>query len=151
MQIDGYVQALREDLARVAAVGDESTARAAELLAVALESSLGRRLQEALAEAALELSGQLEEGRVEVRVAGGDPELVYVKETAPVHTEATDEASTARITLRLPDSLKSRLEAAAASSGLSLNTWLVQALARAVEPRPSSGGHRRRLTGYGRS
>src|SRR5438132_1646622 len=42
MQIDGYVQALREDLARVAAVGDESTARAAELLAVALESALGR-------------------------------------------------------------------------------------------------------------
>ena len=151
MQIDGYVQALREDLARVAAVGDESTARAAELLAVALESSFGRRLQEALAEAALELSGQLEEGRVEVRVAGGDPELVYVNEAMPVPAEATDEASTARITLRLPESLKSRLEAAAAASGLSLNTWLVQALARAVEPRPSSGGHRRRLTGYGRS
>jgi hypothetical protein len=151
MQIDGYVQAVREDLARVAAVGDESTARAAELLAVALESSLGRRLQEALAEAALELSAQLEEGRVEVRVAGGDPELVYVKETAPVQTEATDEASTARITLRLPESLKSRLESAAASSGLSLNTWLVQALTRSVEPRPSTGGHRHRLTGYGRS
>ena len=151
MQIDGYVQALREDLARVAAVGDESTARAAELLAVALESSLGRRLQEALAEAALELSGQLEEGRVEVRLAGGDPELVYVKETVPAQAEATDEASTARITLRLPESLKSRLEAAAAASGLSVNTWLVQALTRAVEPRPQSGGDRRRLTGYGRS
>ena len=151
MQIDGYVQAVREDLARVAAVGDESTARAAELLAVALESSLGRRLQEALAEAALELSGQLEEGRVEVRVAGGDPELVYVKETVPAQAEATDEASTARITLRLPESLKSRLEAAAAASGLSVNTWLVQALTRAVEPRPQSGSHRRRLTGYGRS
>ena len=151
MQIDGYVQAVREDLARVAAVGDETTARAAELLAVALESSLGRRLQEALAEAALELSGQLEEGRVEVRVAGGDPELVYVSETVPVQAEATDEASSARITLRLPESLKSRLEAAAAASGLSVNTWLVQALTRAVEPRPASGGHRRRLTGYGRS
>ena len=151
MQIDGYVQAVREDLARVAAVGDETTARAAELLAVALESSLGRRLQEALAEAALELSGQLEEGRVEVRVAGGDPELVYVSETVPVQAEATDEASSARITLRLPESLKSRLEAAAAASGLSVNAWLVQALTRAVEPRPASGGHRRRLTGYGRS
>jgi hypothetical protein len=151
MQIDGYVQAVREDLARVAAVGDESTARAAELLAVALESSLGRRLQEALAEAALELSGQLEEGRVEVRVAGGDPELIYVRETVPAQAEATDEASTARITLRLPESLKSRLEAAAAASGLSVNTWLVQALTRAVEPRPPSGGHPRRLTGYGRS
>jgi HicB family len=151
MQIDGYVQALREDLARVAAVGDESTARAAELLAVALESSFGRRLQEALAEAALELSPQLEDGRVEVRVAGSDPELVYVNETVPVQAEATEEASTARITLRLPESLKSRLEAAAAASGQSVNTWLVQALSRAVEPRPTTGGHGRRLTGYGRS
>jgi hypothetical protein len=151
MQLDGYVQALREDLARVAAVGDESTARAAELLAVALESSLGRRLQEALAEAALELSAQLEDGRVEVRVAGGDPELVYVNETVTAPAETTDEASTARITLRLPESLKSRLETAAAASGLSVNTWLVQALNRALEPRPPAGGNRRRLTGYGRS
>jgi hypothetical protein len=151
MQIDGYVQALREDLARVAAVGDESTARAAELLAVALESAFGRRLQEALAEAALELSSQLDDGRVEVRVAGGDPELVYVNETVAPPAETTDEASTARITLRLPESLKSRLETAAAASGLSVNTWLVQALNRAVEPRPPAGGNRRRLTGYGRS
>src|SRR5690349_816184 len=104
MQIDGYVQALREDLSRVAAVGDESTARAAELLAVALESSLGRRMQEALAEAALELSAQLDEGTVEVRVAGGDPELVYIRELAPAPAETTDGASTARITLRLPES-----------------------------------------------
>jgi len=151
MQLDGYVEALRGDLVRVAAVGDESTARAAELLAVALESSFGRRLQEALAEAALELSPQLEDGRVEVRVVGGDPELVYVNEAMPVQAEPTDEASTARITLRLPETLKSRLEAAAATSGQSVNTWLVQALSRAVEPRPTTGGHRRRLTGYGRS
>src|SRR5690242_15333249 len=151
MQLDGYVQALREDLARVAAIGDDQTARSAELLAVALEPSLARRLQEALAEAALELSAQLEDGRVEVRVAGGDPELVYVDEGVAVATEATDEASTARITLRLPESLKSRLEAAAATSGQSVNTWLVQALSRALEPRPTAGGHRRRLTGYGRS
>ena len=70
MQIDGYIQALREDLARIAAVGDESTARAAELVAVALESALGRRLMEALGEAALELSTQLDGGRGEVRFAG---------------------------------------------------------------------------------
>ena len=151
MQLDGYVQALREDLSRVAAVGDESTARAAELLAVALESSLGRRMQEALAEAALELSAQLEEGTVEVRVAGGDPELVYIREAAPLPTETSDEASTARITLRLPESLKTRLEAAAAANGLSVNTWLIQALTRALEPRPPAGGGRRRLTGYGRT
>ncbi|MDX6467438.1 MAG: hypothetical protein QOI27_2478 [Gaiellaceae bacterium] len=152
MQIEAYVQALRDDLARVAAVGDESTARAAELVAVALEASLGRRLQEALGEAALELSGQLDSGRVEVRIAGGDPELVFVRDDdgrAP--TEAADEAFTARITLRLPESLKARLEAAANREGVSVNTWLVQMLQNAAEPRGHSSGSRRRLTGYGRS
>ena len=152
MQIDGYVQTLREDLARVAAVGDESTARAAELLSVALESALGRRLLEALGEAALELNAQLEDGRVEVRFAGGDPELVLVRDEGAAPAEPADEAFAARISLRLPESLKGRLETAAARDGVSLNTWLVQALTRAAEPRPSSGGSsRRRLTGYGRS
>lgn len=146
----GYVQALRGDLARVAAVGDESTARAAELLAVALESSLGRRLQEALAEAALELSAQLEHGRVEVRVAGGDPELVYVdSDAAPRAVEPADEVFSARITLRLPESLKSRLEAAAAANGVSVNAWLVQTVNRVLELRPSTAGGGR-LTGNGR-
>jgi len=152
MQIDGYVQALREDLARVAAVGDESTARAAELLSVALEASAGRRLLEALGEAALELNGQLDSGRVEVRFAGGDPELVYVRDEEAAPAEQADEAFTARITLRLPETLKNRLDGAASQSGVSVNTWLVQVLVRALEPRtPSSGGSRRRLTGYGRS
>ena len=150
MQIDGHVQALREDLARVAAVGDESTGRAAELLALALEPSIGRRLQEALAEAALELTAQLENGRVEVRISGGDPELVLVHDEA-TGPEPVDEAYTARITLRLPESLKVRVEAAASREGASVNTWLVQALQRAAEPRRPSGGSRNRLTGYGRS
>jgi predicted HicB family RNase H-like nuclease len=150
MQVDDYVQAVCEDLARVAAVGDESTARAAELLAVALESSLGRRLQEALAEVALELSAQLEQGSVEVRLAGGDLELVHVNDAGPAPAEAADEVFSARITLRLPETLKSRLEAAAATNGVSVNTWLVQALDRVLQPRPSTGGSRR-LTGYGRS
>ena len=65
--------------------------------------------------------------------------------------EPVDEAFSARITLRLPESLKVRIEAAAARDGASVNTWLVQALQRAVEPRRSSGPGRNRLTGYGRS
>ena len=150
MQIEGYVQALREDLVRIAAVGDESTARAAELIAMALESSVGRRFQEALGEAALELSGQLESGRIEVRVAGGDPELVYVADEEAT-AEPADEAFTARITLRLPESLKNRLVALAGAHGLSVNTLIVQVLSRGAEPRTPSGGNRRRLTGYGRS
>jgi hypothetical protein len=152
MQIDGHVQALREDLARIAAVGDESTARAAELLSVALESAVGRRLLEALGEAALELNSQLDSGRVEVRFAGSDPELVYIPDEEAAPAEPADEAFTARITLRLPESLKTRLDAAAALHGMSVNTWLVNVLQRTLETRPTtSSGSRRRLTGYGRS
>ena len=151
MQIEGYVQALQEDLARVAAVGDESTARAAELLALALESALGRRLQQALAEAALELSTQLDEGSVEVRFAGGDPELVYVP-AEPAASGPADEALSARITLRLPERLKARIDQAAADGGVSVNAWLVAALSRTLDPKaPASAVNRYRLSGYGRS
>ncbi|MGN6475562.1 MAG: toxin-antitoxin system HicB family antitoxin [Mycobacteriales bacterium] len=148
MQLDGYVQLVREDLSRIAAVGDEATARAAELLSIALESALARRLQEALAEAALELSDQLEQGSVELRMSGSDPELVYVGPQPSA--EAADEAFDARITLRLPDRLKTRVDDAAAAAGLSVNTWLVQALGRLLDSRPATTGQRR-LTGYGRA
>ena len=152
MQIDGTIQALREDLARVAALGDENTSRAAELLSAAIESSLGRRLQDVLAEAALELNDQLESSHVEVRVSGHDLQLVLVREDGTV-PEPADEAFSARITLRLPESLKQRVESAAAREGASVNTWLVQALQRSVESQShrSTSGSRNRLTGYGRT
>src|SRR5579884_3994163 len=151
MQLEAHVEALRADLARVAAVGDESTARAAELLAIALESSLTQRLQDVLTEAALDISSQLPQGRAEVRLLGGEPELVYVEDLGPERTEPADEAYGARITLRLPESLKSRIETTAAASGVSVNTWLVRALTRALERRSPSSAGGRRLTGYGRS
>ena len=117
MQIDSHINALREELQRVASLGDEKTARAAELLSVALESSLARRLQDILAEAALELNSQLADGHVEIRIAGRDLELVVVREdgSAP---EAADEAFSARITLRLPESLKQRIESSAPARAL---------------------------------
>jgi uncharacterized protein (DUF1778 family) len=151
MQLDAHVEALREDLVRVAAVGDESTARAAEVLAVALDPAFGRRFLEALSEAALELSAQLERGRVEVRITAGEPELVYVPEPAPELVDAGEGAFDARITLRLPESLKSRVEAAAAAGGVSVNTWLVQALGRLLAPQSSAVVSRHRLSGFGRS
>jgi HicB family len=152
MQIDGYIQALREDLVRVASLVYETTSRAAELLSVAIEASLARRLQDVLAEAALELNAQLDAAHVEVRIAGRDPELVLVREDGTV-PEAVDEAFSARITLRLPESLKQRVESAASREGASVNTWLVQALQRSLESKSnrSSSSSRNRLTGYGRS
>jgi hypothetical protein len=151
MQIDGHIQALREDLGRVAALGDEAAARAAELLSVAIESSLARRIQDVLAEAALELNSQLDEAHVEVRIAGRDPELVFVREGG-AEPEPVDEALSSRITLRLPDALKRRVEEAASREGISVNTWIVRSLVReAGASRRSSSGSRNRLTGSGRN
>src|SRR4051794_14451191 len=112
MQIDGHITALREELQRVASLGDENTARAAELISMALESSLARRLQDILAEAALELNSQLDDGHVEIRIAGRDPELVLVRDDGS-SPEPADEVFSARITLRLPESLKQRIESSA--------------------------------------
>lgn len=150
METARFTAALERDLAAVAAVGDDATAAAAERLIGALRSSAGMRLLETLGEAALEVSAQLPEGHVEVRLAGADPQLVYVgAEPADVPAVAADDGLNARITLRLPESLKTELEAAAAREGVSLNTWLVRALARSTAPPARRSGNR--LIGYGRN
>ena len=50
-------------------------------------------------------------------------------------TAIADEGGSARINLRMPDTLKSRVEAAALREGRSVNSWLVRAAAAALEPR----------------
>jgi hypothetical protein len=150
MQMAPYIEALQSDLAEIAALGDEATAQAAQRLSLALRSSLGLRILDALTEAALELSSQIPTGHVEVRLAGQDPTLVFVAEQQDEPPASEDDQS-ARITLRLPESLKARVDAAAAREGVSVNTWLVRALSRAVSsPRPSIRVGNR-LTGFGRS
>ncbi|MFJ6696571.1 toxin-antitoxin system HicB family antitoxin [Streptomyces sp. NPDC091272] len=52
----------------------------------------------------------------------------------------TEENGTSRINLRLPAHLKTRAEEAAGHEGLSLNAWLVRAVASAVEPGAGPSG-----------
>ncbi len=97
------------------------------------------------------MSERLPNGHVEVRLAGTEPTLVYVEEEEDAAAAPTpDEGLSARITLRLPEPLKARIEEAAAREGISVNTWLVRALSRSLSagPRRSVGS---RLTGYGKS
>jgi hypothetical protein len=98
---------------------------------------------EALTEAAGELNHQLPNGQVEVRLAGPDIELIYTGETEPTH--APDNALDARITLRLPESLKTQVERSAAAEGASVNAWIVRALAGNVDRKRTVGN---RLTGF---
>jgi len=75
---------------------------------------------------------------------------VYVESPEEAPQPAGEEGLSARITLRLPEQLKATIELAATREGVSVNAWLVRALARSVSsPRRRQSG--RRLTGYGKS
>ncbi|MFB7882825.1 toxin-antitoxin system HicB family antitoxin [Microbacterium sp. NPDC056057] len=149
MQIATHVEELQRQLAAAAGPDDsEITAR----LAAALEPAVRLAILEALSEAAGEITRELAPGSVDVRLRGRDVDFVVARPRPEPATEvaanpsgpvvlaaaASDDPddATARTTLRLPDSLKARAEAAATAEGLSLNTWLVRAVAAAVEPAP---------------
>ena len=150
MNVAAYVEALQQDLANVAGIGDEAVAEAARRIATALESSLRLRLTDALGEAAAELTNQLPDGHVEVRVSAGEPELVYVPDPGAPPPSGLEDL-TARITLRLPETLKTIVDAAAQEAGVSANTWLLQQITRSADPKRRNQPGGRRMTGYGRS
>ena len=150
MNVAAYVEALQQDLANVAGIGDEAVAEAARRIAAALESSLRLRLTDALGEAAAELTNQLPDGHVEVRISAGEPELVYVPDPGAPPPSGLEDL-TARITLRLPETLKSIVDAAAQEAGVSANTWLLQQITRSADPKRRNQPGGRRMTGYGQS
>jgi hypothetical protein len=113
-----------------------------------------------LSEVAAELSAELPDGRVEIRVAGDDVDLAYVEDAAAGRVGGDgpagegegdrDRDMSARITLRLSESLKARVEEGAAREGISVNAFIVRTLehgASGEHRRKSYGGNR--LRGYG--
>lgn len=139
MDITQFVDELRRDLNVAAQAGSEDVRAAAERLTTALDSSVRLTLMDALSQAASEITNELQGTSVEVRLKGREP--IFVVVGAATEARATQEESAesaedfdfegdetvARITLRLPESLKSRAEELAAKRGQSLNTWLVNA------------------------
>lgn len=145
MQITNYVEELQRQLLNAAAAGGPEAQETAERLAAALDAAARLAVLEALSEAAGEITRELAPGSVDVRLRGRDVEFVVATPSAePVVSSAsapreepedTDDGPTSRTTLRLPDSLKARAEAAATAEGVSLNTWFVRAVGAALEPR----------------
>jgi hypothetical protein len=152
-----YVDQLRRELVASAELGGDEARALAERLTGPLEASLRLALLSALSAAAEEITSQLAPGSVDVRMRGGDigfvvtpapaPERHDVPEPAPAPTPAPaaegDEAATARITLRLPEQLKARIEDAAGRAGFSVNTWLVRAVSQGLEGAGPSADSRR--------
>lgn len=143
-----FIEAIQNDLREIAALGDEQLAEVGERLVAALRSSASLRLLDVLGEATLEISSQLPSGHVELRMAGQNAEFVFVPDEEPDERPAASaEDGAARISLRLSESLKTSVEAAAAKDGVSVNTWIVRKLSRAVAggtPQRTS----KRITGF---
>jgi hypothetical protein len=141
------LEGLQEDLRGLSELGDERSAQVARRIGEALSSSLRLKLFDLLSQAAVELSAKLPSGHIEVRLAGQEPELVFVESPPSEGAGTTGEDLSARISLRLPESLKAAVEAAAAREGVSTNAWLVRTLARTLEQRPPRKS-RNRMQGY---
>ena len=158
MELGTYVNDLQRQLVDAAANGAEDTRAVAERLAAGLDAATRLVLLDALSAAVDEITRDLAPGSVDLRVRGREVEFVVTQPSgdsdgdgAPVapglgHAEL-DDASTSRTTLRLPDALKARVDEAAAADGLSVNTWLVRAVAAALQPRERRSVQRTLRTG----
>src|SRR2546423_1167776 len=144
MDLSPYLEALRRDLAAAAAPGGPDLARAADTLAGSLDAAARLCLRDALPAPAAELTPRLESASGEVRLRGREADLVVTEETpseavAPAApAPPTDGADLARVTLRLPESLKELVEQAASAEGMSVNAWLVRAVNAAVHSGPAN-------------
>ena len=78
MNLTIVLEGLQEDLQGLAELGDERSAQVARRLGEALGSNLRLKLFDLLSQVAVELSSKLPSGHIEVRLAGQEPELVFV-------------------------------------------------------------------------
>ena len=161
MDLGTYVESIRRDLSAAAEVAGEDARAAADRMTAALESGVRLALLDALSDASAEITRDLAPGSVEVRLRGRDPEFVVTAPpdetdadaeadlsapydpprppTPPVPpnppgaaSESSDEDVITRLTLRMPEALKNRVEEAADAEHLSVNQWLVRTIGAAL-------------------
>ncbi|HMI34361.1 MAG TPA: ribbon-helix-helix domain-containing protein [Propionibacteriaceae bacterium] len=154
MDLLPYLESVRVGVANASALADEHTQQVAERLGTAIESSTRLALIQALSDAVGTISAELAPSSVELRMVGQDPEFVVSVQTAEAEptlllpdpepgeeaqsespsVEADDEP-VARITFRLPQSVKARVDELASAEGISTNAWLIRAVMDALADR----------------
>jgi hypothetical protein len=156
MDLSPYIESVRAGVANASSLADEQTQHVAERLGTAIESSTRLALIHALSDAAGSISAEMAPSSVELRIVGQDPEFAVSIQTAEAEPtlllpdaepepEATgesrnepDDEPVARITLRLPQSVKGRVDEMASSEGISTNAWLIRAVMDALADRGGS-------------
>jgi len=139
MDITPYVESLRSSLVSAAESAGDETRQAAERLGFALDSSARLAIMEAVSQAAAEITSEMPNGGVDVRLNGRELDfLVHMAAPTPPapppppSPEDVDDGTLSRITLRIPESVKAKAEERAAEAGQSLNTWLVSVVRAAT-------------------
>ena len=154
MELESYVRDLQRQLFDAAEAGSDTVREAAERLALGLDAATRLVLLDALSAAAAEITSELAPGSVDVRLRGRDvafavnlPDTVDDSDCEPAPSAPVEiaDANTSRTTIRLPDAIKQRVDDAAAADGMSVNTWMVRAIADALDNKTQrSAGRSRR-------
>lgn len=159
MELNTYTDRLSADIAAAAALGDEKTRDTASALASAISPAVRLLLLSALTEFAGEVSDALEDKKISARL-DGERVVLDVSDTSSTTTEAnngdaddnrdaTRDARSAfddlsgdvsRVTLRLVEQIKERAEEAASQNGVSLNSWVSQAVQGALREQMRRNG-----------
>ncbi len=154
MELEQYVNDLQRQLVNAAEGGSEDARAVAQRLATGLDAAVRLVLLDVLSAAAGQITRELAPGSVDLRLRGREIEFVVARPNAepdgdesPAVAVDLDETSTSRTTLRLPDALKAQVDEAAAADGLSVNTWLVRAVAAALQPKQRRSAQRSKRTG----
>jgi hypothetical protein len=143
MHVEPIITELRVALVGHAslAAGDPAVEGAAAHLVGALEPAVRQAVLALAQQAAAEVGAQLPDRSVDVVLVDGDPTLRLSDAPSTADQPANDEEFDARITLRLPPSLKRLIEDSASVDGDSVNAWVVEALSKRAK-RPDSRGKR---------
>jgi hypothetical protein len=169
MQLSPYVGRVAAALESAAVLGDEHTRTVARSLAGAADPAVRLALVAAVSAAADEITAALLDApgapSVSARLTGeagsdglGSELRIEVRTSEPDADEPTplaeDADASARISLRLPETLKADIDAAARRESMSVNTWLVRAAAAGLRSgtRPGrtvrTGGSAAHITGW---
>ena len=162
MHVDAYTETLRRTLVETSSLGDDRTQDVARSLAAALDPALRLVALQMLTDTADELNGELDGAHVAVVMDGATPHLLVTQADrsdeqeqdhvtgpnrhaeTPVHAvPEVEEGPEVRTTLRLPESLKQQIDAAARMQGRSVNAWLVEAARGALSEQSSASGSQR--------
>ncbi|MEV5977937.1 hypothetical protein [Streptomyces sp. NPDC052114] len=148
MDLAPFVARLNRAVAAAGTAGGEEAEAFLERFAVPLESAIRLALLEVVSAAAEEITSELTPGgSVDVVLRGSDPGFSVTppagEATAPpAPAPSAGDGAMARVTLRIPESVKLQVDEVAGLEGLSANAWLARVVTAAVAGTGSGAGSR---------